>query len=211
MKFSSFIFLIMCNSIQLFAQDNNDLIISNSLNNPGDIILEVSPNFLSVEQNKLDFAGGFNVQSYIGKKFNVNGYLFIAHRHGYFNIGLVTVPIYMLLNNPGSNGIGSFEDLILNILLFATVFESPSLHIPVNGKSDISLNLSLLRLIWDSGYTNPGDVGTTIYPAFVAGLRYSHYMRRFVISPYSELSVQYKGFIPHINAGIHFGYYFPHK
>jgi hypothetical protein len=205
--------VIFCLQPVLFAlaQEINGDSLQTSLHAPGDMIVEISPNIITNNIEGSRFAGGFNFEYFVSRRVNFNGYLFIGNGFGHLNLGLLTLPAFVLLGSKGpGTEIHSFQDFVLMVVLLVTVFENPSIHFPVSSGSDFSLNVSPLRIIWDKVKTDASK-GTQAQMAFAAGIRYNKYFGRFVLSPYGEFCFGYSDFNPGINAGIHLGLYIPDK
>ena len=172
-----------------------------SLNGPGDIHLQVSPDLMFFNGSDMKFAGGLKLEYFFSRKIGFNGVLTIGNNCGYFNMGIISIPIFLILKGPDEVEFESFEEFLLRLLLIVTVFESPAIHFPINDRSDISLNLSVLRFRW-----TPEEVeSNTIQVAAAAGLQINLQIGKFMLSPFGDVSVGYSDFKSVITTGVLFG------
>ncbi len=172
-----------------------------SLNGPGDIHLQVSPDFMFLNGSDMKFAGGLKLEYFFSRKIGFNGVLTIGNNCGYFNMGIISIPLFLILKGPDEVEFESFEEFLLSLLLIVTVFESPAIHFHINDRSDISLNLSVLRFRW----TPEEAESNTVQAAAAAGLQVNFQIGKFILSPFGDVSVGYAGFKSVMTTGILFG------
>lgn len=193
------------------AQDSVSVNSIQTINQPSDIIVELSPVLISVNRDNPSFGGGLNLQYYISKRVNLNGYLVISGKYGHFNLGIISVPLLIAFESPEGIGSENLEEFLLQLLLLVTVFENPSFHIPLNASTDFSVYAGVLRFIFDERNIPAGSTDNNSFLACYFGLRLNRYFGRFVLTPYGEVSFRYRDFSPSVNAGLHLGYLIPGK
>jgi hypothetical protein len=216
MKKIFFASVVLIYSLSLSAQYQNEFIIKparQSDHNFSDFVISVSPDLLFNTPNGVQFAGGLKLKMFLGKRFSFDSDLVLSRNYAHFGPGLVGIPIWLLVFNPGKYSdeeSRTLQEILWIGLFMALSIEHTSYNIPVRENLDISPYVSFLRIRESSKNGDYNDPGVTNEQAcFATGLEVNRYFNRFLVAPYSEYSLGYKDMKSGFNTGIYFGYYFP--
>jgi hypothetical protein len=180
----------------------------------GDLSISLSPNILFNTPNVLQFAGGFKLRMFLGKRISFDTDLVFGRDYIHGGPGIIGIPAWILV--VGAFGSESeerpFSELIFIAAAMILSAEHVSYHIPVKSSSDISPYLSLLRYksAYEYGhYSNTNMTNEQLSCAI--GMEVNKYFNRFLLSPYIECNIGYVNHTPGINAGVYCGIYIPNK
>jgi hypothetical protein len=187
---------------------------SGILHSSRDLIISASPDVLFNTPNGIQFAGGLKIQMFVSKRISFDADLVISHNYVHAGWGLLGIPIWLLFGSSLDKSADyTLQDFVALIVSCALCAEHTSCHIPLHDISaEISPYVSLLRYRYayeHGNYSDPGFIGEQLCGA--AGLEFSKYLKRFVLSPYVECNIGYKNKIPGICTGVCFGMSFPSR
>jgi hypothetical protein len=213
-----FLSLMMAGSISFSQTENKTNNQRFSLSNHafGDISISVAPSLLYNTPNVLQFAGGFKLRMFLGKRVSFDTDMAFGRDYIHAGPGLIGIPAWILF--VGSFGTqGEDEERPISELLFIAAMmilsaEHTSLHFPVNNSLDVSPYISLLRYKSSYEYGHYSNTGRTNEQlSYAIGLEVNKYFNRFMFSPYVEYNAGYVDHTAGINAGVYCGIYFPNK
>lgn len=178
-----------------------------------DASFSVSPNVLFNTPNGIQFAGGFKLRMFVGKRFSFNSDIVFSRNYVHFGPGIIGIPAWLIAFNPNEETEDHTLSELLGIgLIMIMSVEHTAYNIPVKNNTDISPYISILRFKDSYEFENNGNSGDSRQQVdFVAGLEVNKYFRRFLLSPYIEYHIGYNDHIQGLNSGVYFGYYFPVK
>ena len=186
-----------------------------------DAAISVSPTVLFRTPNGITPAGGLKIRMFLGKRFSFDSDLVIGKNYFHLGPGIIGLPLWyfgsgLILENDTPLSFDSFdnEEGSLPIWLFLgavmlTSAEHFAYHFPLDSKTDISPYVSFLRIKQIPAKKYPDGKDDVVTPAcFAMGMEINKYFNRFVLSPYIDYDISYKGHHFGLNAGVYFGYCF---
>lgn len=209
------IFLI---SLVLSAQVKDEPVQLNNrqtVHSKKDFSLSASPNILLKTPNGNIIAVGFKIRIFAGKRFSFDSDIMFGQNFMQLAPGIIGLPAILLGYEMGF-GTGeedyTFTEFIIIGALIVLSAEHFAYHIPVNGFTDISPYVSLLRFRQFTNVANSENEDRIEGSAcFATGLEINKYFKNFVLSPYADYSKGYSGPIAGFSFGINLGYSFSNR
>ena len=184
--------------------------ISHSL---GDISFAVSPNILFNTPNGIQFAGGFKMRIFMGKRFSFDTDLMFGRDYIHAGPGIIGIPVWMFALGSGtSDEESSISEFLFKVAAMALSVEHTAYHVPVGKRTDLSPYVSLLRYksSYEYGvYTETNRTNEQL--SFATGLELNKYFKRLLLAPYLEWNIGYSDHTSGIYAGVYCGMFFLNK
>jgi hypothetical protein len=204
--------LLILFSIGAYGQKSNSTIKtrdSKDYHLPGDFTLSAAPNVLFDTPNGTQFAGGFKMRVFAGKRLSFETDVVFSKDYCHFGLGLIGIPLTLLSLSAMNNDDAPLSALLGLVAGVAISLEHFAYHIPVSPQTDLSPYISLLRykIAYPyGGYENPELTREQF--CLAGGLEINRYYNRFMLSPYCEVNMGYTDHKVGVNAGVYLGYYF---
>jgi hypothetical protein len=189
-----------------------------------DASIALSPNILFNTPKGNIPAGGLRIKMYVSKRFSFDSDLMIGHQYAYFGPGVIGIPLWysvasLFFGNDESYDFGPDEAngdnismYLIGALIMLASAEHFAYHLPLRNYTEISPYVSFLRFKQFHTKENTDNQDDTESPVcFAAGLELNRYFKRFILTPYIDYDLSYKGHFHSLNCGIYLGYYFQNK